>query len=125
MLNSRVHTACAVQVVIEFMKLLFGEWRAVIKMDCWQLGGFCEPSIVLASDLLRRHLTFLTAGADGKMWMNLAVMPVAIAGVCFVIFLAQRKTLLVVIEAGAADQSALDTLRVKLIHNLFLAIFLV
>lgn len=57
--------------------------------------------------------------------MNLAVMPVAIAGICFAIFLAQRKTLQAVIAAGAAEESAMDTLRIKLIHNLFLAIFLV
>lgn len=57
--------------------------------------------------------------------MNLAVMPIVIVAICYAIFVAQRKTLKVVIAAGAADESAMDTLRVKLIHNLFLAIFLV
>ena len=57
--------------------------------------------------------------------MNLVVMPVAIVGICFAIYLSQRKTLQAVITAGAADESAIDTLKVKLIHNLFLAIFLV
>lgn len=57
--------------------------------------------------------------------MNLAVMPIVIAGICFAIFFAQRKTLRTVIAAGAADESAMGTLRIKLIHNLFLGIFLV
>jgi hypothetical protein len=45
-------------------------------------------------------------------------MPTLIAGICFLIFFAQRKTLQSVIAAGAADESAMATLKVKLVHNL-------
>ena len=55
---------------------------------------------------------------DGTIVTNLCVMPTLIAGVCFLIFAAQRKTLQTVIAAGAADESAISTLKVKLVHNL-------
>ena len=53
------------------------------------------------------------------------VVPLAVVGICFLIFEAQRRTLAAVIAAGAADQSAYEPLKVKLKHNLFLGIFLV
>ena len=31
--------------VVNFMKLLFGEWRAVVKLDCWDIGGLCAYSV--------------------------------------------------------------------------------
>ena len=62
---------------------------------------------------------------DGKITTNVVVVPLAVVGICFVIFEAQRRTLAAVIAAGAADQSAYEPLKVKLKHNLFLGIFLV
>ena len=55
----------------------------------------------------------------------MAFVPVIALGICCVIYLAQRKTLLALVKAGAADESGLQTLTVRLKHNMFLAVFLV
>ena len=85
-----------------YIKLLFLDVRSLVKLDCMSIGGFY-----------------------GKITTNVVVVPLAVVGLCFLIFEAQRRTLAAVIAAGAADASAYEPLKVKLKHNLFLGIFLV
>eukprot|EP01045_Picozoa_sp_COSAG04_P045210 COSAG04_NODE_15726_length_522_cov_1.397163_1_plen_141_part_10 len=56
---------------------------------------------------------------------NVIVVPVIIAGLCQIIYASQKRTVMAVIAAGAADESALETAQVQLKRNAFLGIFLV
>ena len=56
---------------------------------------------------------------------NIVVVPTTLVGVCYLIYLSQKRTLTAVIAAGAADASGLAALKVKLKQNLFVGIFLV
>ena len=53
-----------VPVVIDFIKLLFGEWRAVVKMEC--VTGF-EPSLsfLISTDTVICVTTLAAAGSWG------------------------------------------------------------
>ena len=88
--------------MVGYVKLLFLDVRSLVKLDCMSIGGFY-----------------------GKITTNVVVVPLAVIGLCFLIFEAQRRTLAAVIASGAADTSAYEPLKVKLKHNLFLGIFLV
>ena len=88
--------------MVGYVKLLFLDVRSLVKLDCMSIGGFY-----------------------GKITTNVVVVPLAVIGLCFLIFEAQRRTLAAVIASGAADTSAYEPLKVKLKHNLFLGVFLV
>eukprot|EP01045_Picozoa_sp_COSAG04_P000517 COSAG04_NODE_12_length_42844_cov_6.769213_21_plen_1150_part_00 len=88
--------------LVDFIKLLFLDVRKVVMLDCWDIGGFY-----------------------GKITTNIVAVPTILVGVCVLIYISQKRTLMVVIAAGAADESGLETLKVKLKQNLFVGIFLV
>eukprot|EP01045_Picozoa_sp_COSAG04_P009418 COSAG04_NODE_543_length_12846_cov_7.281556_3_plen_1215_part_00 len=88
--------------LVDFIKLLFLDVRKLVMLDCWNIGGFY-----------------------GKIVTNIVVVPAILVGVCLLIFISQKRTLMAVIAAGAADTSGLEMLKVKLKQNLFLGIFLV
>eukprot|EP01045_Picozoa_sp_COSAG04_P003609 COSAG04_NODE_148_length_22826_cov_11.360026_4_plen_2104_part_00 len=88
--------------LVDFIKLLFLDVRKIVMLDCWNIGGFY-----------------------GKIVTNIVAVPAFIVGVCVLIYISQKRTLMAVIEAGAADTSGLEVLTVKLKQNLFLGIFLV
>eukprot|EP01043_Picozoa_sp_COSAG02_P031425 COSAG02_NODE_2051_length_10000_cov_2.340471_2_plen_208_part_00 len=91
-----------IPTILGYVKLLFLDVRSLVKMDCMNVGGLY-----------------------GKIVTNVVVVPLAVVIICFLIFEVQRRSLTAVIAAGAADQSAYVTLKVKLKQNLFLGIFLV
>ena len=91
-----------IPAILGYVKLLFLDVRSLVKMDCMNVGGLY-----------------------GKIVTNVVVVPLAVVIICFLIFETQRRSLTAVIAAGAADQSAYVTLKVKLKQNLFLGIFLV
>eukprot|EP01045_Picozoa_sp_COSAG04_P002616 COSAG04_NODE_97_length_26459_cov_6.507246_4_plen_1426_part_00 len=88
--------------LVSFIKLLFLDVRRVVMLDCWDIGGFY-----------------------GKLVTNIVVVPTFIVSVCYLIYMSQKRTLTAVIAAGAADESGLHALKVKLKQNLFVGIFLV
>jgi hypothetical protein len=88
--------------VIDIMKLLFLNLGKIVKLDCWTAGGFY-----------------------GNAAVNIFVVPVVIGGICGLTYIYRRKTLQAIITAGAADDSALEVLKVQLQQNLFFCIFLV
>eukprot|EP01045_Picozoa_sp_COSAG04_P005864 COSAG04_NODE_279_length_18210_cov_5.657225_1_plen_1569_part_10 len=88
--------------LVDFIKLLFLDVRKIVMLDCWNIGGFY-----------------------GKITTNILVVPAVIGGVCLLIYISQKRTLMAVIAAGASDESGLEVLKVKLKQNLFLGIFLV
>ncbi len=83
------------------VKILFLDVRNIIKLDCWDVGGF-----------------------HGKLVTNLLVIPVVYIAGCIFIYTSQIRTISQVVAAGAADESAYVTAKVKLQRNLFLGIFL-
>eukprot|EP01045_Picozoa_sp_COSAG04_P012707 COSAG04_NODE_866_length_9767_cov_2.846400_1_plen_2137_part_00 len=85
----------------ELVKVLFLDLRSVIKMDCWEVGGFY-----------------------GKLTTNLAVVPLLYVSGCIFYYVFQKKGIGEVIAAGAADESAYVTARVRLQQNLMVGIFL-
>ena len=91
-----------VPALVDFIKLLFLDVRKIVMLDCWNIGGFY-----------------------GKIVTNIVAVPTFIVGVCVLIYVSQKRTLMAVIEAGAADTSGLHALKVKLKQNLFVGIFLV
>ena len=58
------------------------------------------------------------------MITNCIVVPLLFFLVCFLVYLQQSKSLNTVIAAGAADENALQTLKVKFKQNLFVGVFL-
>ena len=88
--------------LVDFIKLLFLDVRKVVMLDCWDIGGFY-----------------------GKITTNVVAVPSFIVSVCVLIYISQKRTLMTVIAAGAADTSGLHALKVKLKQNLFVGIFLV
>ena len=88
--------------LVDFIKLLFLDVRKIVMLDCWDIGGFY-----------------------GKIVTNIVVVPLFIFTVCQLIYMSQKRTLMAVIAAGAADTSGLEVLQVKLKQNLFLGIFLI
>ena len=88
--------------LVDFIKLLFLDVRKIVMLDCWNIGGFY-----------------------GKITTNIVAVPTILVGICVLIYISQKRTLMVVIAAGAADESGLETLKVKLKQNLFVGIFLV
>eukprot|EP01045_Picozoa_sp_COSAG04_P008546 COSAG04_NODE_476_length_13722_cov_16.614707_1_plen_903_part_10 len=88
--------------LVGFIKLMFLDIRKVVMLDCWDIGGFY-----------------------GKIITNIVVVPAFIVTVCYLIYVSQKRTLMAVIAAGAADTTGLETLKVKLKQNLFVGIFLV
>ena len=87
--------------LISFVKLLFLDLRALVRMDCWDLGGFY-----------------------GKVVTNIVAMPIMVLLVCILMFYNQRRTITAVISAGAADKSALRSAHVQFSNNVMLGIFL-
>ena len=88
--------------LVSFIKLLFLDVRRIVMLDCWDIGGFY-----------------------GKIVTNIVVVPVFILTVCFLIYLSQKRTVVAIIAAVAADTSGLHALKVKLKQNLFVGIFLI
>ena len=88
--------------LVSFIKLLFLDIRRVVMLDCWDIGGFY-----------------------GKIVTNIVVVPSFLVTVCYLIYMSQKRTLMTVIAAGAADTSGLHALKVKLKQNLFVGIFLI
>ena len=66
--------------LVDFIKLLFLDVRKIVMLDCWNIGGFY-----------------------GKIVTNIVAVPAFIVGVCMLIYISQKRTLMAVIEAGAAD----------------------
>jgi len=64
-------------------------------------------------------------GLYGKVATNVFFIPLCVLGICVAIYMAQKRTLMAIVKAGAADESGLGTLKVRLNHNLCLAVFLV
>ena len=81
--------------MMDFLDLLFFDLRNVVRLDCWDIGGFI-----------------------GKLITNIAVMPLVFVTICILIYMAQKRTVGVVIAAGAADESAYSTVLIKLESNL-------
>ena len=84
-----------VPTMLGFLDLLFLDLRNVVRLDCWDIGGFI-----------------------GKLITNTAVMPSVFVAICILIYMAQKRTVGVVIAAGAADESAYSTVLIKLESNL-------
>ena len=80
---------------------MFFDINNIIKLDCWNIGGFY-----------------------GKLTTNLGVIPLLMLTICMALYYTERRTIGFVIKAGGADESAYVTATVKLKHNLFLGIFL-
>eukprot|EP01043_Picozoa_sp_COSAG02_P027509 COSAG02_NODE_1628_length_11586_cov_3.954644_1_plen_316_part_10 len=87
--------------LVSLVKILFLDVRNIIKLDCWDVGGF-----------------------HGKLVTNLLVIPLVYVAGCIFIYTSQRRTIGQVVAAGAADESAYVTAKVKLQRNLFLGVFL-
>lgn len=79
----------------------FLDVRNIVRLDCWDIGGF-----------------------TGKLVTNIAVMPIVFVTICFLIYMAQKRTVSVVIAAGGADESAYGTVFIKLKSNLLFGVFL-
>eukprot|EP01045_Picozoa_sp_COSAG04_P013493 COSAG04_NODE_960_length_9157_cov_6.389269_6_plen_765_part_00 len=88
--------------LVDFVKLLFLDVRKLVMLDCWNIGGFY-----------------------GKIVTNVVVVPTIIGGACQIIYASQKRTHMLLVAAGAADESGLETLKVQLKQNLFVGIFLV
>jgi hypothetical protein len=83
------------------MKLLFLDLRSIIRLDCWHIGGF-----------------------HGKLVTNLLVIPLVYVAGCVFVYSGQYRTVGQLIGAGAADESAYVTAKVKFQRHLFLGVFL-
>ena len=70
-------------------------------LSCWDVGGFY-----------------------GKFTTNCFVLPVLAFGCCGFLYMNQRRTIVAVIAAGGADESALRTATVGFQQNVFFVIFL-
>lgn len=90
-----------VPTLIQTLSFLFLDVRKLIKMDCWDVGGFY-----------------------GKLTTNCFVLPALALGCCVLLYLNQRRTITAVISAGGADESALRTATVSFQQNVFFIIFL-
>ena len=88
--------------LINLVKLLFLDIRNIIRLDCFEMGGF-----------------------GGKLVTNLVVVPAIIGGTCLLVYMQQRRTLTALVAAGASDESGLHVLQVQLKHRLMIGIFLV
>lgn len=111
------------------VSILFLDVRNIIKLDCWDIGGFCEWLVCLrpcTSPSTKDDSILLICGCclDGKLTTNLLIVPAIYIAACVGLYYNQRRTIAQVIKAGAADESAYVTTSVKLHHNLFLGIFL-
>eukprot|EP01043_Picozoa_sp_COSAG02_P036007 COSAG02_NODE_2612_length_8419_cov_2.286779_4_plen_1809_part_00 len=87
--------------LLGFVKLLFLDVRSIIRLDCWDIGGFW-----------------------GKLTTNIAVIPVIYIAGCALLYFNQRKTINAVIAAGGADDSAFRTALVAFQSNLLVGLFL-
>ena len=88
--------------VVSVIKFLLDFVFALIRMDCWDIGGFY-----------------------GRLVTNLVALPVLGVTICTVLYQIEKKSLMAIVAAGAADSSTLETLQVKLRHNLFVGMFLI
>jgi hypothetical protein len=87
--------------LLSLLKLLFLDVRTIIRLDCWDVGGFW-----------------------GKLTTNVFVIPVLFITGCGLLYLNQRKTIKAVIAAGGADESAFGTALVAFKSNLLFGVFL-
>ena len=76
-------------------------------------------------NLIHFRLTPYAATVDGKLVTNVFVMPLLCGGLCILHYLNQRRTIAAVISMGGADDSAYNSAKINLQHNIFFAIFLV
>lgn len=87
--------------LLSFVKLMFLDVRNLVRLDCWDIGGFY-----------------------GKLITNIMVMPVLFVIGCALLYMNQRRTISAVIAAGGSDESAFTTATVAFKSNLLFGVFL-
>ena len=81
-------------------KLLFLDIRTLLRMDCFDLGGFYA-----------------------KLVTNLFVLPMLSAFACYVYYLNEKKTVQRMVAEGVTDSSGLRSASLNLQRNLMVAVF--
>eukprot|EP01052_Picozoa_sp_SAG31_P008932 SAG31_NODE_459_length_15396_cov_5.092502_10_plen_431_part_00 len=87
--------------LIDVLKLLFLDVRKVIRLDCWDIGGFY-----------------------GKLITNVFLLPVLFCVGCLVVYYNDRRMYKRLIKDGASGSEALQSAVISLKRNLLLGIFL-
>eukprot|EP01043_Picozoa_sp_COSAG02_P027024 COSAG02_NODE_1575_length_11877_cov_43.830871_5_plen_2345_part_00 len=88
--------------LMELVSLMLGDVRDIVRMDCWNIGGFY-----------------------GKFVTNVIAVPTVIFTICFALFQNQKRTIEATIRGGGASESARETAQVQLRKNVFFGIFMV